>query len=212
MLSSWCIKLQAEVTQKSEHLESWAFQLIKTCPHTNSTIAWWTQVIFQGNSACLAPGSQKRLWTRTSDILCCLGQPSVNHSAGSQELGISKALIALERNLHHSYQLLLCQPLDSRDGSENSWILVFRWPILITGLSDADQSFPPLVSQNQEQSSRESGPVFTKGILFFNFPLPCILWLSMWKTSNTWNNLKYVKLGIAIILIFSGYLLAQSKK
>lgn len=43
--------------------------------------------------------------------------------------------------------------------------------------------FSPLpVSQKQEQSSREPGFVFTKRILFINFPVPCILQLAMWKT------------------------------
>lgn len=125
-------------------------------------------------------------------------------------LGISEALMALDRNLHNSYQLPLCQPLDSRDESENAWIFVFRSPILITGLSEADKSFSPFSipkpgTENQDLCSQ-------RGSCFLTSLCSVSSGFQHERHFNTWNNLKYVKLGIAIILIFSGYLLAQSRK
>lgn len=79
-----------------------------------------------------------------------------------------------------------------------------------TGKIILKHSSPPLVSENQEQSSRT---YVHKGDLVFSTSL-CLV-SSGWQCErhfNTWNNLKSVKLEIAIILIFSGYLLARSKK
>lgn len=90
------------------------------------------QVMFQGNSASVwlqAPRKDSDYWQGPSASCAALGPSSASHKAGCHGTRHFKALIPVDRNLHNSYQLPFCQPLDSSGESENLQILVFGWLI-----------------------------------------------------------------------------------